>query len=346
MTQGTNQQSVIANIALEMACAMEIHRGALFVSGLGLMLIVPVIVGLAEPLSRGKSMLEIAGSKRCARMISRNRLAESLVRAGALFLIAVFFWLVGDLVWGGIGELSTEFLTRPPLNAGRDGGIGSILVSTGWILLVAVAVSVPLGLGCAVLLAEFSRRENGFARFVRLSLDILAGVPSIVFGLFGNAFFCIHLGLGFSILSGGLTLACMVLPILIRTAEEGLRAAPDEYRFAAAALGLSRSSALFHLLLPAAMPSIIAGLLLGIGRAAAETAALIFTSGYVDRMPGSVLDSGRALSVHIYELAMNVAGGDANARASALVLILILVLINGTAMELAGRWRNARIFTA
>ena len=275
----------------------------------------------------------------------RNRLATLVIWSAAVLVTGLFLWLISDIVVGGISQLSWAFLTEPPLNAGRGGGIGPIIVSTGLILLVAIATSAPLGLATAVLLAEFSCRESGFSRLIRLSLDVLAGVPSIVFGLFGNAFFCIYLGLGFSILSGGLTLACMVLPLLIRTAEEGLRSVPDDYRLAAAALGLSRSSALIHLLLPTAMPALIAGLMLGIGRAVAETAALIFTSGYGDRMPGSLFDSGRALSVHIYDLTMNVAGGDANARAAALVLVILLLLVNGTAMTLANRWRNARIVT-
>jgi phosphate transport system permease protein len=118
---------------------------------------------------------------------------------------------------------------------------------------------------------------------------------------------------------------------------------PDDWRLGSAALGLSRTAALRHILLPAASSGLVAGLLLGVGRAMAETAALIFTSGYVDRMPSSLLDSGRALSVHIYDLSMNVAGGDGNAYASALVLIGLLILINGTALYLAERWLNRRI---
>ena len=179
----------------------------------------------------------------------------------------------------------------------------------------------------------------------RRSLDVLAGVPSIVFGLFGNAFFCKTLGLGFSILSGGLTLACMVLPILIRSTEEGFRAVPANYRLSAAALGLSRTTTLIHLLLPAAVPGLIVGLVLGVGRAIAETAALIFTSGYVDRMPESLLDSGRALSIHIFDLSMNVSGGDANAYGSALVLVVLLLLINGTASWLATVGLHRKIVT-
>lgn len=178
---------------------------------------------------------------------------------------------------------------------------------------------------------------------IGLSLDILAGVPSIVFGLFGNAFFCVWLGLGFSILSGGLTLACMVLPILIRTAESGLRTVPNDWRLGAAALGISKASALVNVLIPAAAPALVAGLMIGIGRAMAETAALIFTSGYVDRMPTSLLDSGRAISVHIYDLTMNVAGGDRSAYASALALIALLILINGAALWLAESTLKRRI---
>jgi phosphate transport system permease protein len=189
-----------------------------------------------------------------------------------------------------------------------------------------------------VLLSEFTQQDSVSGRLVRRSLDVLAGVPSIVFGLFGNAFFCIYLGLGFSILSGGLTLACMVLPILIRTAEQGLQAAPNDYRLAAAALGMTRSATLVHLLLPSAAPALSASLILGLGRAIAETAALIFTSGYVDRMPDSLFDSGRALSVHIY-----VAGGDANAYSSALVLIILLLIINSIAMSLAKQWLHRSV---
>jgi phosphate transport system permease protein len=275
--------------------------------------------------------------------MSKNALATVFVWLIALLVSSVFAWLLSDIIIHGLSKLSWSFLIEIPKNAGRSGGIGPIIVSTAFILLIAMVTAAPLGLATAVLLSEFSRHDSVFGRLVRRSLDVLAGVPSIVFGLFGNAFFCIYLGLGFSILSGGLTLACMVLPILIRTAEEGLQATPNDYRLAAAALGMSRSAALFHLLLPAATPAIVAGLLLGIGRAGAETAALIFTSGYVDRMPDSLFDSGRALSVHIYDLSMNVAGGDANAYTSALVLIILLLIINSIAMGLANHWLHRSV---
>jgi phosphate transport system permease protein len=275
--------------------------------------------------------------------MTKNGLASMLIRLIAMLIIGVFAWLLSDIIGHGLSRLSWPFFIEVPHNSGRSGGIGPVIVCTGLILLIAIVTAIPLGLATAVLLSEFTRPDSGFARLVRCSLDVLAGVPSIVFGLFGNAFFCIYLGLGFSILSGGLTLACMILPILIRTAEEGLQATPDDYRLAAASLGMSRSAALIHLLLPAAAPALIAALLLGIGRAGAETAALIFTSGYVDRMPDSLFDSGRALSVHIYDLSMNVAGGDASAYSSALVLILLLLIINSIAMSLTRHWLHRRV---
>jgi phosphate transport system permease protein len=152
-------------------------------------------------------------------------------------------------------------------------------------------------------------------------------------------FFCIALGMGYSIMSGGLTLACMVLPILIRTTEQAILAVPDDYRHAAAGLGLSRTTTLFRVILPAAAPGMAAGLVLSVGRALAETAALIFTAGYVTRMPESLQDSGRSMSVHIYDLALNVPGGSSQAYATAAVLVVLLLIINAVAivlMRLAG----------
>ena len=275
----------------------------------------------------------------------REWLAVTLVWSAAALVTAIFCWLVGDILWHGLSHLSWAFLTTPPRNAGREGGIGPILISTALILGVCLGVALPIGVGTAVLLAEFTTNGSLFGRLTRRSLDVLAGVPSIVFGLFGNAFFCKMLGLGFSILSGGLTLACMVLPILIRSTEEGFRAVPTGYRLSAAALGLSRTTTILHLLLPAAVPGLLVGLVLGVGRAMAETAALIFTSGYVDRVPESLLDSGRALPLHIFDLSMNVPGGDAHAYASALVLVVLLLGINGTASWLAEHWLHRRIVT-
>lgn len=278
---------------------------------------------------------------------SRARLAElsasAAVWLGTLGVLGLMCWIVGSIAWQGAGRISWDFLLAAPLNAGAGGGIGPILVSTLVLLLVALIAALPIGLATAILLAELTRQEGAFGRLVRMSLDILAGVPSIVFGLFGNAFFSITLGLGFSLLSGGLTLACMVLPLFIRASEEGFRSVPESYRQAATALGVSKSATVWRILLPAATPGIVVGLVLGIGRALAETAALIFTSGYVDRMPESLFDSGRALSIHIFDLAMNVPGGDTNAQASTLVLVVLILAINAVATWMMHRWLGRRV---
>ncbi|MDT8408989.1 MAG: phosphate ABC transporter permease PstA [Wenzhouxiangellaceae bacterium] len=273
----------------------------------------------------------------------RDRLLTTLLWLSIAVLLAALGWLLADLVWRGWPGLSWSFLLDAPRDAGRAGGIGSILVATGLILLVALGTALPLGLGSAIWLNEYTRAGSRAGRWTRLSLDILAGVPSIVFGLFGYAFFGLFLGLGYSILSGGLTLACMILPILIRTIEQGLAAQGDDWRQAGAALGMSRASLLWQVLLPVSAPAIATGTLLGMGRASAETAALLFTSGYVDRMPEALSDSGRALSVHIYDLAMNVSGGDAAAYSAALVLIVLIVFINGLTLGASQVWMRKRV---
>lgn len=262
---------------------------------------------------------------------TRRRAGPWMVATAALLVVMAFAAILGELVWQGAARLSWSFLVEEPLRAGREGGIAPILLSTLLLLAVCITACLPLALGTALLLTETRWGEGSLGRLMSAALDILAGVPSIIFGLFGNAFFCITLGLGFSILSGGLTLACMALPLLARAMEVSLRGLPAETRQAAAALGLSKGRTILQLLLPAAAPGIAAGLALAIGRALAETAALIFTSGYVDRMPESLHDSGRALSVHIYDLALNISGGESSAAASALVLVALLVLLNGLA---------------
>lgn len=256
----------------------------------------------------------------------------------ALVITGLFGWLVFDVVRHGVQELSWSYLTDEPLDAGRRGGIGTVLVSTMLVLGVCLTIAVPLGVGTAVWLSEFARPTSRRTALIRWSLDLLAGVPSIVFGLFGMVVFCQVLRLGFSIAAGGLTLACMILPLVVQTAFAGLQTVPDELRPGAAALAISRWATLRHLLLPAALHGVVVGVMLGLGRAAAETAALIFTSGYVTRMPESLLDSGRTVSVHIYDLAMNVPRGEARAYAAAAVLLLVLLLINVAANVLADRW--------
>lgn len=257
---------------------------------------------------------------------------EFIVTAGvwlaAGMVSGILVWILGDIAVRGISQIDFGFITQDVEDAGRSGGIGPILVSTGLILVVTLAMAIPLSLATAIELTEGATQDRWLVRNVRRCLDLLAGVPSIVFGLFGNALFVVALGMGYSILSGSLTLACMILPLLIRTFEQAIVAVPVEYRYAAAALGLGRTATLVRVTLPSAAPALVAGIVLSTGRTLAETAALIFTAGYVARMPESLTDSGRSLSVHIYDLAMNVPGGSAKAYATACVLVMLLLVIN------------------
>lgn len=262
--------------------------------------------------------------------------------AAALLSFLLFAWLIWDLVRLGLPKLSWEFFTSEVEDSGRSGGIAPLLVSTLWILLCCLAVVIPLGVGCALWLSEFVRRGSVVARLVTGGVDLLASIPSIVFGLFGMVFFAQTLDLRFSILSGGLTLACMILPIVVRTTLTALESLPADLRPAAAGLGLTRTSATVKILLPVALPGIVVGITLGIGRALSETAALLFTSGYSTRVPESFYDSGRALSVHIYDLALNVANGGPMASTSALVLLALIFAVNSAAVALSEQWLRRR----
>ncbi len=245
-----------------------------------------------------------------------------------LGVATVLVWPLWSVVSQGCSMLSLDFLLTTPANAGRAGGIAPILVSTGLIVVIALAASLPLAFCTAVLLNECLAPGHALAVVLRGSLDALAGVPSVVFGLFGLSFFCRQLGLGYSIAAGGLTLGCMILPTLARVFTSAFEALGSQYRIAGAALGISRAAVLWHLTLPVALQALCAGVVLALARALAETAVLLFTSGYADRMPTSVADSGRSVSVHIYELATNVPGGTPAAYGSALVLLLALGLLS------------------
>lgn len=269
--------------------------------------------------------------------LDRSSPAGRLCTSVAAGITLLFGLLLLDLLRGGASRLSLELFTEPVLDAGRRGGLAPVLVSTFVVVAVALAVVVPLGLGTALHLAEVAPRRSPGSRLLRFCLDILASVPTIVFGLFGAAFFSGFLGLGFSLLSGGLTLACMVLPLVIRLGESSLRAIPREYREGAAALGLGRVAYWRHILLPWAAPGLVAAFLLALARMLAGAAALLFTAGYVTRMPGGPLDPGRVLSVHIYDLSTNVPGGDPSAHAAALVLLALLLLLGVGARSLGRR---------
>lgn len=264
-------------------------------------------------------------------MPDRSRVANAgvhmLASLSSLLVVSLSIWLLWDVV-SVVGEFRLGFLTEAPQQGGRVGGISTILVSTGWILAICLSVSVPLAVGTAIFLAEFVDPQSRTIRLVDTSVTLLASIPSVVFGLFGLVLFCRLMGFGISILSGGLTLACMVLPLLFSVVYSGLRAVPDQLRRAAAASGLSKTTMILRLLIPSVRTQALIGVVLATARALSETAALLFTSGYVTRMPESMYDSGRSISVHIFDMAMIGHGGQDQARLTALVLLMILCLFN------------------
>ena len=273
-------------------------------------------------------------------MRARDGLVRVLVWGAVVVVVAALFAIVADLAVRGGSQLSLAYLIDVPQRAGLQGGIGPVLASTVALLVVAVAVALPLGVLTAVALFELTSPR--FVVVVRRSLDLLAGVPSIVFGLFGMKLFCEVLGLGWSILAGGLTLAGMVLPLVVRATDEGLRAVAVEQRLACAAVGASRLGAQWNVLLPQAAPGILAGVVLGTGRALAETAAVLFTAGASLRMPDSLLAPGRALAVHVYTLSIEVPGGTTRAAAAGLVLLLLVSVssvIAHVSVSWFARWR-------
>lgn len=201
------------------------------------------------------------------------------------------------------------------------------LISTVYMTFLSLIIAVPLGIISAIYLVEYSKRGNKFVGVIRVMAETLSGIPSIVYGLFGLLFFVTALGMGFSILAGALTLSIMILPLIIRSTEEALKSVPDTYREASFGLGAGHVRTIFIIVIPSAIPGILAGVILSIGRIVGETAALIYTSGTVAQIPSDVFSSARTLSVHMWALTNN--GLYTNqAYATAVVLLLLVILIN------------------
>ncbi|MGB9004350.1 MAG: phosphate ABC transporter permease PstA, partial [Candidatus Aminicenantales bacterium] len=255
-----------------------------------------------------------------------QRLAKSLLTAMTLVTVLVLLFIIVFVLSRGLPALSFSFLAENPHEMGKTGGIFSTIVGTLVLTLMALLVATPLGVGTAVFLTEYTW-ENRLTRIIRFGADCLAGIPSIIFGLFGFILFVIKLRFGWSILSGGLTLAFMILPTIIRTSEEALRCVPQSYREVSTSLGSTRWQMVTRVVLPGALPGIVTGIILSIGRSIGETAAVIFTAGSSLRLPTSLFSSTRTMSVHFYILAREGISLP-KAYGTAAVLIIAILLIN------------------
>jgi phosphate transport system permease protein len=271
----------------------------------------------------------------------QEKLAEGVIWGAALLTVAALVLIIGYVVVQGLGKISLSFFLENPSQMGSAGGIFSPLVSTLFFTFLTMSMAVPVGVGAAVYLTEFTR-GGPLVKVIRFFTDALAGIPSIVIGLFGFAFFVVLLQPltgGWSILSGSLTAFCMILPTIVRVSEEALLAIPVSYREGSLALGVSKWDTVVHVVLPSALPGILTASLLGVGRVIGETAALLLTLGGALLVPKSIFSPGRTLSMHLYLVAMET-GEFSMAFATGTVLVVVILVLN-----LAGFYLMRRLMT-
>ncbi len=270
-----------------------------------------------------------------------QRIAFALLFLATLVVVLPVVVILAIIVAKGASAISWEFLFTMPRDGMSAGGILPAILGTLYLVLGAVLFAVPLGVAAAVYLVEYSG-DNRFSRLVKLAIVNLAGVPSVVYGLFGLGIFVIFFRFGASILSGALTLGIMILPVIITSAREALESVPRHFRTVSLSLGASRWQTIRHSVLPHALPGILTGMILGLGRAAGETAPILFTVAafYLPRLPQSVFDQTMALPYHLYVISTQVPGVPENVRyGTALVLLALVLLLNLAAIILRSRFR-------
>lgn len=302
----------------------------------GLLLVVIAII-IIFPLTIALPVLAVLGAayffKDRLSPRASEKVAFCFITAAAVIVVLILFILLQNIVLHGLPALSWEFLTQPPKDLGRAGGIYPAIVGTLYLVAGAILFAVPLGVGTAIYLIEYSK-EGKVTRAIRTTVDLLNGTPSVVFGLFGLAFLVYFLNLGVSLIAGQITLGLMVLPTVIRATEESLKNIPQSLREGSLALGATRWQTIHRVVLPPAVPGILTGTILSIGRAAGETAPIMFTAVVFSQryLPSSLLDPVMALPYHLYILATNVPGARTNMYGTALVLLLLVVGIYAVAI--------------
>ena len=254
------------------------------------------------------------------------------VWGSAIITFLTLAFLLLYILWQGIPYINADLFALE-YNT-ENVSLFPALVDTIIMVIMALAMATPLGVFAAIYLVEYAKRGNKIVNIVRVTADTLAGIPSIVYGLFGMLFFVTYLKMGYSLLAGSCTVAIMVLPLIMRTTEEALKSIPDSYREGSYGLGAGKLRTVFAVVLPSAIPGILAGIILSIGRIVGETAALIYTSGTVAALPQNVLSSGRTLAVHMYVLASEGLFMQ-QAYATAVILVVIVICINAASGHLA-----------
>lgn len=261
-----------------------------------------------------------------------QKVAFIILRALGWFIVAILIWILGFIIYNGIGVISWEFLTLAPTDGMTSGGIFPAIIGTLCLVAGSIIFAFPLGVMSGIYINEFA--GNGLlVKFIRIMTNNLSSIPSIVFGLFGMSLFVNTLGFGDSILAGSLTLGLLILPLIIRTTEEALKAIPDTFRTASLALGATKLQTINRVILPMAFPNIITGLILSIGRVSGETAPILFTVAayFLPKLPNSIFDQVMALPYHLYVIATSGTDIEASkpiAYGTALVLIFIVLVVN------------------
>jgi len=273
-----------------------------------------------------------------------QRIAFACLGLATLMVVIPVGLIVAVILKNGAPAVTWEFLTTAPRNGMREGGVLPAMVGTLYLVIGAVVFAVPLGVLAAIYLNEYAR-ETVLTRLIRLAIINLAGVPSVVYGLFGLGLFVIFLKFGASILAGSLTLAVMNLPVIITTSKEALNSVPQSFREVSLSLGVSKWQTIRHIVLPNAIPGILTGIILEVSRAAGETAPILFTVAafYLPRLPRSVFDQAMALPMHLYAISTQVPNISLTTRyGTALVLLGLVLLVNLAAIILRARIRGRR----
>ncbi len=273
----------------------------------------------------------------------KDNVFNVLVWIAAGLTVGFLFWIIWYILSNGLQHVDWNFITDNYTRTGDEHGIFPMIVSTIYMVIASIAVAAPLGIMTAIYLTEYAKVGSRLVKVIRFCTESLAGIPSIIFGLFGMTFFVAILGLGFSILSGALTLSILILPVIIRTTEEALMAVPQTYREGSYGLGASKIYTIWRLILPSAMPGILTSVILSIGRVIGESAPVFLTAGMVARIPDSLFDSGRTLTVHLYKLTTELFTVEEwnQAYGTATVLIVVVLLINMVTKLIARRFNTA-----
>ncbi len=314
------------------------------VLGLIALLLAGMVASTGGLLDAGAVLIVVAVLALVLPRLSRQRsqqLAFVLLFAAVGAVVLILGIILFNIFSNGLPALSWEFLTTGPRNLGREGGIFPAIVGTLYLVAGSMAFALPLGIGAAIYLAEY-QRENRLTSVIRTAVDLLNGTPSIVFGLFGFTFLVLFLNFGVSLLAGVVTLGLMILPTIIRTTEEALRQVPQGLREGSLALGATQWQTISRVVLAPAAPGIITGAILSIGRAAGETAPILFTAVVFSQrnLPSSVLDPVMALPYHLFILATNVPGAETNQYGTAVVLILLVCAFYAVAIAIRHRYHT------